>query len=99
MNRNLPFQSRLRGARSPCAPKGDARHISSDRTGVLPSPPAEKRSSPRAIQRNDMADDMTKLNEFQALNNEELDSVSAGCKCTGDTLSQRKLVYSCKEEK
>jgi hypothetical protein len=25
-----------------------------------------------------MADDMTKLNEFQALNNEELDSVSRG---------------------
>jgi bacteriocin-like protein len=41
-----------------------------------------------------MADDMTKLNEFQALNNEELDSVSGGCKCTG-TLSQRKLDYSC----
>jgi hypothetical protein len=39
-----------------------------------------------------MADDMTKLNEFQALNNEELDSVGGGCKCTGDTLSQRKLV-------
>jgi hypothetical protein len=48
---------------SSCDLKGDARHISSDRTGVRPSPPAEKRSSPRAIQRNDMADDMTKLNE------------------------------------
>ena len=58
--------------------KGDARHISSDRTGVLPSPRAEKRSSQRATQRTDMADDMTKLNEFQALNNEELDSVSRG---------------------
>jgi len=54
----------------------------------------EKRSSPRVIQRNDMADDMTKLNEFQALNNEELDSVGGGCTCTG-TLSQRKLEYSC----
>ena len=38
-----------------------------------------------------MADDVTKLNEFQALNNLELDSVNSGCKCTGDTLSQRKL--------
>jgi hypothetical protein len=46
-----------------------------------------------------MADDMTKLNEFQPLNNEGLDSVSAGCKCTGDTLSQRKFDYSCKEKK
>jgi bacteriocin-like protein len=46
-----------------------------------------------------MADEMTKLNEFQALNNSELDSVSGGCKCTGDTLSQRKFVYWCKEEK
>jgi hypothetical protein len=39
-----------------------------------------------------MADDMTELNEFQALNNDEFDSVGSGCKCTGDTLSQRKLV-------
>jgi hypothetical protein len=46
-----------------------------------------------------MADEMTKLNEFQALNNLELDSVSGGCKCTGDTHSQRKFVYWCKEEK
>jgi hypothetical protein len=48
-----------------------------------------------------MADDMTRLNEFQALNGEELDSVSggqcgsSGCKCSapiiGDTLSQRKF--------
>jgi hypothetical protein len=39
-----------------------------------------------------MADDTTRLNEFQALNNDELDSAGGGCKCTGDTLSQRKLV-------
>src|SRR5450755_4353392 len=58
------------------ANKGDARHVPSDRTGVLLSPPVEKRSSSRATQRNDVADDMTRLNEFQALNDEELDSVS-----------------------
>jgi bacteriocin-like protein len=51
------------------------------------------------MQRNDMADDMTKLKAFQALNNEELDSVSGGCKCTDDTLSQGKFVHWCKEEK
>jgi hypothetical protein len=52
-----------------------------------------------------VANNMAKLNEFQALNDEELDSVcggqcgSFGCKCSapmiGDTLSQRKFGYSC----
>jgi hypothetical protein len=56
-----------------------------------------------------VANDMTRLNEFQAWNDQELDSVSggqcgsSGCKCSapaiGDTLSQRKFDHLCEEEK